>query len=51
MDIVFSLVPTLEASPYFEKVKPTYTTSKKEEGESYVKFEIVCMYEDEELYE
>ena len=42
---VFSYVPTLENSPYFQNVKTTYTTSKKEKGEEYTKFEITCMYE------
>lgn len=51
MDIVFSFVPTLEASSYFEGVKTTYATSKKEEGENYVKFEIVCMYEEDNDFE
>jgi len=50
MSNVFSFVTTLEGSPYFENVKTTYTTTKKEQGEEYTKFEIICMYEKEERY-
>jgi Tfp pilus assembly protein PilN len=48
MSSVFSFVTTLEGSPYFENVKTTYTTTKKEEGKEYTKFEIVCQYESKE---
>src|SRR3989338_9111450 len=47
MSNVFSFVTTLEGSPYFENVKTTYTTTKKEKGEEYTRFEIICMYEEE----
>ena len=45
MSTVFSFVTTLEKSPYFENVKTTYTTTKKDESGEYTKFEIVCMFE------
>ena len=51
MSNVFSFVTTLENSPYFENVKTTYTTTKKDQGEEYTKFEIICMYEKEDEYE
>ena len=51
MSIVFSFVTTLEGSPYFENVATTYTTTKKEKGEEYTKFEIICMYEEETVFE
>ncbi|MCK5178426.1 MAG: PilN domain-containing protein, partial [Candidatus Omnitrophica bacterium] len=51
MSNVFSFVTTLEKSSYFENVKTTYTTTKKDQGEEYTKFEIICMYEKEEGYE
>ena len=51
MSNVFSFVTTLENSTYFENVKTTYTTTKKDQGEEYTKFEIICMYEGEEGYE
>lgn len=51
MSNVFSFVTTLEASPYFESVKTTYTTTKKEQDEEYTKFEIICMFENEEGYD
>jgi hypothetical protein len=48
MSNVFSFVTTLEGSPFFENVSTTYTTTKKEEGEEYTKFEIICNYEKDE---
>ncbi len=51
MSNVFSFVTTLENSPYFENVKTTYTTTKKDQGEEYTKFEVICMYEKEDEYE
>ncbi|MBN1869285.1 MAG: pilus assembly protein PilM [Candidatus Omnitrophica bacterium] len=51
MSNVFSFVTTLENSPYFENVKTTYTTTKKDEKEEYTKFEIICMFEGVEGYE
>jgi len=51
MSNVFSFVTTLENSPQFENVKPTYTTTKKDKDEEYTKFEIICMYEKKEEYE
>ena len=51
MSNVFSFVTTLENSPYFENVKTTYTTTKKDQKEEYTKFEIICMYEKEDGYE
>jgi type IV pilus assembly protein PilM len=51
MSNVFAFVTTLEGSPYFEKVETTYTTTKKEQGEEYTKFEIICMFESKEDYE
>lgn len=48
MSNVFSFVTTLENSSYFENVKTTYTTTKKDQDEEYTKFEIICMYEKEE---
>ena len=50
MSNVFSFVTTLENSLYFEGVKTSYTTTKKEQGEEYTKFEIICMYEKEDEY-
>lgn len=46
MSNVFSFVTALEASPYFENVKTTYTTTKKDEDGEYTKFEIICLYEE-----
>ena len=43
--------PKIENSPYFENVKTTYTTTKKDRGEEYTKFEIICMYEKEDEYD
>lgn len=51
MSNVFSFVTTLEESPIFENVTTTYTTTKKERGEEYTKFEIICMYQAKEEYE
>ncbi len=51
MSNVFSFVTTLEGSAYFENVKTSYTTTKKEKGEEYTKFEIICMYEKDDEYE
>jgi len=47
MSNVFEFVTTLENSPFFENVKTTYTTTKKEKKVEYAKFEIICMFEDE----
>ncbi len=46
MSNVFEFVTTLENSPFFENVKTTYTTTKKEKNIEYAKFEIICMFED-----
>jgi len=51
MSNVFSFVTTLENSPYFENVTTTYTTTKKDRGKEYTKFEIICMYEKKEEFE
>jgi Tfp pilus assembly PilM family ATPase/Tfp pilus assembly protein PilN len=51
MSNVFSFVTTLEGSPYFENVKTTYTTTKKEKGGEYTRFEIICMHEEEGVLE
>ncbi|MCK5179636.1 MAG: PilN domain-containing protein, partial [Candidatus Omnitrophica bacterium] len=51
MSNVFSFVTMLENSPYFENVKTTYTTTKKDQNEEYTKFEIICMYEKEDEFE
>jgi Tfp pilus assembly PilM family ATPase/Tfp pilus assembly protein PilN len=51
MSNVFSFVTALEASPYFENVKTTYTTTKKEQDEEYTKFEVICMFENKEAYD
>ncbi len=51
MSNVFSFVTILENSPYFENVKTTYTTTKKDQNEEYTKFEIICMYEKEDEFE
>jgi Tfp pilus assembly PilM family ATPase len=45
MSNVFEFVTTLENSPYFEGVKTTYTTTKKEKDAEYAEFEIMCNYE------
>jgi len=45
MSDVFEFVTTLENSPYFENVKTTHTTTKKEKGLEYADFEIICMYQ------
>jgi len=45
MSNVFEFVTTLESSPYFENVKTTYTTTKKEKKVEYAKFEIICVFE------
>jgi len=50
MSNVFSFVTTLEESPYFENVKTTYTTTKKDKDEEYAKFEIICLYEQDDEY-
>ena len=47
MSDVFKFITTLENSPYFENVKTTYTTTKKEEEDiEYAEFEIICAYEN-----
>jgi len=51
MSSVFEFVTTLEGSSYFENVATTYTTTKKEQGKEYTKFEIICMYEEEKDFE
>jgi len=51
MSNVFSFVTILEKSPFFENVTTTYTTTKKERGKEYTKFEIICMYEKREEFE
>jgi Tfp pilus assembly protein PilN len=51
MSNVFSFVTTLENSPYFENVKTTYTTTKKDQDGEYTKFEIICLYEGAEVPE
>lgn len=51
MSNVFSFVTTLENSSFFENVATTYTTTKKEQGKEYTKFEIICMHEDEQEFE
>ena len=51
MSSVFEFVTTLEGSSYFENVATTYTTTKKEQGKEYTKFEIICMYEEEKEFE
>jgi len=51
MSNVFSFVTTLEKSSYFEKVETTYTTTKKEQGKEYTKFEITCMFESKDEFE
>jgi len=48
MSNVFSFVTTLEESPFFESVSTTYTTTKKDQGEEYTKFEIICMFENQQ---
>ena len=45
MSDVFKFVTTLENSPYFENVKTTYTTTRKEENTEYAEFEVICSYE------
>ena len=45
MSNVFEFVTTLENSPFFENVKTTYTTTKKDKDTEYAKFEIICMNE------
>ena len=47
MSNVFKFVTALENSRYFENVKTTHTTTKKEKDAEYVDFEIVCAYEKE----
>jgi len=49
--IVYEFVGILEDSPFFAEVTNTYATKKKEEGEEFTKFEIVCMFEKDELIE
>lgn len=48
---VYEFVGTLEDSPFFEEVTNTYATKKKEKGEEFTKFEIICMFEKDELVE
>jgi len=48
MSNVFEFVTTLENSPFFENVKTTYTTTKKDKEGEYAKFEIICMHEKDE---
>ncbi|MFQ5681275.1 MAG: PilN domain-containing protein, partial [Candidatus Omnitrophota bacterium] len=45
MSDVFKFKSTLEHSPYFENVKLTYTTTKKDQGREYAEFEVICDYE------
>ena len=45
MSDVFKFVATLEDSLYFENVKTTYTTTKKEKDREYAEFEVMCRYE------
>lgn len=45
MSNVFEFVTTLENSSFFENVKTTYTTTKKDKDTEYAKFEIICMHE------
>lgn len=45
MSDVFKFVTTVENSPYFENVKTTHTTTKKEQDIEYAVFEIICTYQ------
>lgn len=45
MSDVFAFVPILEGSPYFENVKTTHTTTRKEKDEEFAEFEITCSYQ------
>lgn len=47
MSDVFKYVTILENSSYFENVKTTYTTTKKDKDTEYAKFEIICMHEQD----
>jgi len=47
MSHVFKFITTLEKSDYFENVKTTYTTTKKEKDVEFAEFEIICMYQRE----
>jgi Tfp pilus assembly PilM family ATPase len=46
MSDVFKFIATVEDSAYFENVKTTYTTTKKEGDKEYAEFELICTYED-----
>ncbi|MDP2905900.1 MAG: pilus assembly protein PilM [Candidatus Omnitrophota bacterium] len=45
MSDIFKFVTALEKSPYFESVKNTYATTKKEDDNEFVDFEIIAAYE------
>jgi Tfp pilus assembly PilM family ATPase len=45
MSNVFEYVTAMEGSSYFENVKTTYTTTKKDKDMEYAKFEIIGLYE------
>ncbi len=45
MSDIFKFVTTLEKSPYFENVKNTSATAKKEDNNEYTDFEITASYE------
>ncbi|PIU42461.1 MAG: hypothetical protein COS99_00120 [Candidatus Omnitrophica bacterium CG07_land_8_20_14_0_80_42_15] len=45
MSDVFKFVTSLENSSYFENVKATHTTTKKDKDAEYTEFDIVCVYE------
>jgi len=47
MSDVFKFVTVLENSHYFENVKTTYTTTKKDENTEYASFEIICTHEEQ----
>jgi len=48
---VYEFVGILEDSPFFAEVTNTYATKKKEKGEEFTKFEIICMFEKKEVIE
>ncbi|MFA4981050.1 MAG: pilus assembly protein PilM [Candidatus Omnitrophota bacterium] len=45
MSNIFKFVTTLEGSRMFSGVKPTYTTTQKDQSGEFAEFEIVCSYE------
>ena len=45
MSHVFKFITTLEESPYFENVKTTHTTTKKDKEREFAEFEIICAYQ------